>query len=387
MSVTRDTDDQSPEPASTPIAGAPATRPTSDTVLWTALGLLVLLALAASVRLLEDNVPTLLADTALADLASSIEYPVYAIALGLLGNLALGITGARNRMALAFRTEFLIKTGLVLLGASVNLGLIVSAAGPAILQALLLISAVFLFTWWLAGRLGLDDRLRALLASAVSICGVSAAIAAAGAVQARREQLAYVSGLVILFALPSIFLLPWAAGALGLSEAVTGAWIGGNIDTTAAVSAAGAIAGEGPLQIASIVKVTQNALMGVVAVALTVYFAVRVERRPGAAAPRAGELWRRFPKFVLGFVAASVLTTTYLTWINPTTGGDVVGVANDLRDWFLILAFVSIGLEFRLDSLRSAGWRPVGVFAGATLVNLVVGLGLALLLFRGVEVG
>ncbi|WP_156038488.1 putative sulfate exporter family transporter, partial [Actinoalloteichus caeruleus] len=217
MSVTRDTDDQSPEPASTPIAGAPATRPTSDTVLWTALGLLVLLALAASVRLLEDNVPTLLADTALADLASSIEYPVYAIALGLLGNLALGITGARNRMALAFRTEFLIKTGLVLLGASVNLGLIVSAAGPAILQALLLISAVFLFTWWLAGRLGLDDRLRALLASAVSICGVSAAIAAAGAVQARREQLAYVSGLVILFALPSIFLLPWAAGALGLS--------------------------------------------------------------------------------------------------------------------------------------------------------------------------
>ena len=138
---------------------------------------------------------------------------------------------------------------------------------------------MFGFTWWLGGRLGLDDRLRALLSSAVSICGVSAAIAAAGAVQAKREQLAYTASLVIVFALPSIFLLPWLADGLGLSGAVAGAWIGGNIDTTAAVTAAGAIAGEEALQIATIVKTTQNALLGVVAVALTAYFAVKVERR------------------------------------------------------------------------------------------------------------
>ena len=115
------------------------------------------------------------------------------------------------------------------------------AAGPALAQAVVLIAVVFGFTWWLAGRLGLDDRLRALLASAVSICGVSAAIAAAGAVQARKEQLAYTASMVILFALPSIFLLPAAASLLGLQQAVAGAWVGGNIDTTAAVTAAGTI--------------------------------------------------------------------------------------------------------------------------------------------------
>ena len=107
------------------------------------------------------------------------------------------------------------------------------------MQALVLISGVFGFTWWLGGMLGLDDKLRALLAAAVSICGVSAAIAAAGAVQAQKEQLAYAASLVIVFALPSIFLLPWLADLLGLVRAVAGAWIGGNIDTTAAVTAAG----------------------------------------------------------------------------------------------------------------------------------------------------
>ncbi|RLP90056.1 YeiH family protein [Micromonospora sp. CV4] len=348
---------------------------------WTALGLVVVVALAALTRYLEQSVPGWAEGTGAEDIGAAIEYPVYAILLGLLGNVAVTLFGWRDRIAAAFRTEFFIKTGLVLLGASINLAVIASAAGPAIAQAILLISGVFLFTWWLAGRFGLDDKLRALLASAVSICGVSAAIAAAGAVRARREQLAYTASLVIVFALPSIFILPWLADVFGLSDAVAGAWIGGNIDTTAAVTAAGALAGEEALQIASIVKVTQNALMGVVAVALTAYFTLRVERQPGAARPGLGELWRRFPKFVLGFVAASVIATWYLDAAGAD-GKATIAIVNDLRVWFLILAFVSIGLEVRVASLREAGWRPVAVFASATVFNLALALALASLLFR-----
>ncbi|TBL29552.1 putative sulfate exporter family transporter [Verrucosispora sp. SN26_14.1] len=362
----------------------PAATPPADGSFWawTAVGLLVVLVLAVLTRYLEQNVPTWVEGTAVEDVAGAIEYPVYAILLGLLGNAVVTLTGWRDRIAAAFRTEFFIKTGLVLLGASINLAVIASAAGPAIAQALLLISGVFLFTWWLAGRLGLDDKLRALLASAVSICGVSAAIAAAGAVRARREQLAYTASLVIVFALPSIFLLPWLADVLGLESAVAGAWIGGNIDTTAAVTAAGALAGDEALQIASIVKVTQNALMGVVAVALTAYFALHVERRAGAARPGLGELWRRFPKFVLGFVAASVIATWYLD-VAGADGKATIAIVNDLRTWFFILAFVSIGLEVRVAALRQAGWRPVAVFGAATVFNLVLALGLASVLFAG----
>lgn len=349
-------------------------------------GVVVLLGLAWSVRYLEQHVPDWLAGTPLAGIAKAVEYPVYAIALGLLGNLVLTALGLRDRLSAAFRTELFIKTGLVLLGATVNLALIVSAAGPAIAQAFLLITLVFGFTWGLGGRLGIEDRLRALLASAVSICGVSAAISAAGAVQAKKEQLAYTASVVILFALPSIFVLPALAESLGLSPAVAGAWIGGNIDTTAAVTAAGALAGDEALQVAAIVKATQNALIGVVAVALTAYFAFKVERTPGASALRVRELWTRFPKFVLGFLAASVAATVYVGAVGADASADQIAVLKSLSTVFFIVAFVSIGLEFKVTAVREAGWKPLVVFGSATVFNLVVGLALASVLFANLEV-
>jgi uncharacterized integral membrane protein (TIGR00698 family) len=351
-------------------------------------GVLVVIALGAATRYLEQEVPQWAAGTPFAKVAKSIEFPIYAIALGLIGNLALSKLALRDALSHGFRTEFFIKTGLVLLGASINLKVLVTAAVPAIIQALLLITIVFGFTWWLGGVLKLEDKLRALLASAVSICGVSAAIAAAGAVQAKKEQLAYAASLVIAFALPSIFLLPWLADVLNLSDAVAGAWIGGNIDTTAAVAAAGALAGEDALQIATIVKTTQNALIGVVAIALTAYFALKVERKSASpegevARPLRFQFWDRFPKFVLGFIAASIIGTLFLH-----LRGDKAAITtvNDLRTWFLIFAFVAIGLEFSLKGLKEAGWRPVVLFASATVVNIVVALGLAVVLFGSFQV-
>ena len=353
--------------------------------LWTLAflaGLVAVVVGGAAARYLAVHVPEWTAGGSLAEIGAAVEYPVYAIAVGLALNGVLAAAGVRDRLAPGFRTEFFIKTGLVVLGATVVFSVIVRAAGPAILQGLLLISGVFGFTWWLAGRLGLDERLRALLASAVSICGVSAAIAAAGAVRARREQLAYTASLVIIFALPSIFVLPWLADLLGLSPAVTGAWLGGNIDTTAAVTAAGSIAGEEPLQIASIVKLTQNALIGIVAVGLTAWFAFKVDRTAGEK-PRAIELWHRFPKFVLGFLAASVLATVFAEQASAARLEDFDATIKVFRDTFLTLAFVSIGLEFKVTSLREAGWKPVGVFAAATVFNILLALALASILFAG----
>lgn len=350
-------------------------------------GVLVVIAIGAATRFLESHVPLWATDAPFAKVAKSVEFPVYAIALGLIGNAVLSKLALRDALSRGFRTEFFIKTGLVLLGASINLKVLVTAAVPAIIQALLLISIVFGFTWWLGGRLGIEDKLRALLASAVSICGVSAAIAAAGAVQAKREQLAYAASLVIAFALPSIFLLPWLADVFNLSDAVAGAWIGGNIDTTAAVAASGAIAGENALQIATIVKTTQNALIGVVAIALTAYFALKIERKSAEEArPTLGQFWERFPKFVLGFIAASIIGTLYVQWTGKAGAANIATV-NDLRTWFLIFAFVSIGLEFSLKGLREAGWRPIVVFASATVVNIVVALGLATVLFGNFQIG
>jgi uncharacterized integral membrane protein (TIGR00698 family) len=371
------------------VTGAQATAPVgvvtgveARTLDWwfrAALSLVIVLALAWLTRYLEATVPTWLPDQ---EWVKSIEFPVYAILVGLAAGAVLARLGLRERLNMAFRTEFFIKTGLVLLGASINLAVIARAAGPAIAQSAILITCVFLATWFLAGLLGLDQKLRALLAAGVSICGVSAAIAAAGAVAARKEQLAYVASLVIVFALPSIFIQPWLSQQLGLSQSVAGAWIGGNIDTTAAVAAAGSIVGDDALRIATIVKTTQNALMGVVAFVLAAYWVYRVEKTPGASV-HLSTLWTRFPKFILGFVAASAIATWYInTAVDAKAAADIVKVAGtDLRTWFFVLAFVCIGLEFRLTSLREAGVRPVIVFATATVLNLALALALASFFF------
>jgi uncharacterized membrane protein YadS len=127
--------------------------------------------------------------------------------------------------------------------------------------------------------------------------------------------------------------------------------------------------------------------MGVVAIALTAYFALKVERKSASdARPTLGQFWQCFPKFVLGFVAASVIGTLYVQWAGKGSAANIATV-NDLRTWFLIFALVSIGLEFSLKGLKDAGWRPVVVFASATIVNIVVALGLATVLFGNFQVG
>ena len=89
---------------------------------------------------------------------------------------------------------------------------------------------------------------------------------------------------------------------------------------------------------------------------------------------------------MLGFIAASIIGTLYLQWAG-SGGRRTIATVNDLRTWFLIFAFVAIGLEFSLKGLREAGWRPIVVFASATVVNIVVALGLALVLFGNFQVG
>ncbi|WP_245720766.1 putative sulfate exporter family transporter [Nocardia pseudovaccinii] len=126
-------------------------------------------------------------------------------------------------------------------------------------------------------------------------------------------------------------------------------------------------------------KTTQNALIGIVAIALTAYFTIRFPARPGRRCVSSGS---GSAKFVIGFVAASVIGTLYLQSVDKKTGAAHIAIVNDLRTWFLIFAFVSIGLEFSLRGLREAGWRPVVVFGSAAVFNLAVGLGLSVLLFH-----
>lgn len=303
-----------------------------------------------------------------------LEYPLTAVVIGLTANAVLRITGLYERIRPAVRTEFFLKIGLVIMGARISLGDLAAVGIGGLLQALIMVTSVFFFTWWLGGKLKLPETLKAVMASAVSICGVSAAIAAAGSVQARKEEVTYITALVIVVALPLMVLTPVIANALGLPADVAGAWFGGNIDTTAAVVGAGTLYGAEAQTVASVVKLSQNVMIGFVAFGLAMYSAAVIHRGEGER-PTPALIWQRFPKFVLGFILVSVLASLK---VFPS---ELVREMNTTTQWAFTLAFVCIGLDFSIGALREAGIRPVLVYLGATLFNTVLALGVAYLIF------
>jgi len=302
-----------------------------------------------------------------------LEFPLWAAIVGLLANGLLKATNTYDYFKSGFRTELFLKIGLVLLGAGISFKIIVTAASGAIIQALIMVTSVYFFSWWLGGRFGLPDTLRAVMSTAISICGVSAAIASAGSVLAKKEEITYITALVIITALPLMVIAPIIAGWMHMPEAVAGAWFGGNVDTTAAVVGAGTIYGETAQQIASIVKQTQNALIGVVAFLLAFYFTTVVEGKNEK--PSAAVIWQRFPKFVLGFIIASLIFTFGLI---TADGSNAI---KGMKDWFFCLAFVCMGLELSVSSMKKMGWSPVIVYLVVTVFNTLLALGVSWAIF------
>ena len=307
-----------------------------------------------------------------------IEYVIFALVIGLLISNTMGVP---DWLKPTVQTEYFIKTGLVILGAGLLFTEILQAGALGIVQALLVVFVVWYACFWLCRRLRVDDEFGAMLSTAVSICGVSAAIAACGAIQGDKKKLSYVTSLVLIIAVPMMVIMPWIAKSTGMDDLVAGAWLGGTLDTSASVVAAGALISDAAMKTGVIVKFSQNALIGVAAFVLAIWWTLKAGAASGQK-PSAGVIWERFPKFVLGFILASVIFSFMLP-------ADVVngtrGALGELRTWWFALAFVCIGLETRFVELAAMDQgRPALAFIGAQAFNVFWTLLLAYLLFGGV---
>ncbi|HEX2534996.1 MAG TPA: putative sulfate exporter family transporter [Chitinophagaceae bacterium] len=308
----------------------------------------------------------------------NLEAVIFSLGLGLLiGNLFRLPDWFRS----ALSAELLVKIGLVLLGTGVIFTDILKAGSLGLVQALAVVLTVWYFAFWLCRKLGVDEELRMMISSAVSICGVSAAIAASGAIKGDPKKLSYVISMVLITAIPMMIFMPYAAQWMRLSQEVTGAWLGGSIDTTGAVVASGTLVGETALKISTIVKFSQNVLLGLAAFAISVYWTYAQPARDKATAekPTLRVIWERFPKFVLGFIAASLLFSFFLP------AGATAPVKDSLKNlqglWFA-LAFTTIGLETNFaDLFRHNSKRPLYAFLIAQAFNIVVTLVIAYFLF------
>lgn len=309
----------------------------------------------------------------------NLEAVIFSLFIGLLISNFFKLPGwFRN----AITSELFVKIGLVLLGTTIIFADILKAGALGLVQALLVVVSVWYFAYWVCKKLKVDEEMAMMLSSAVSICGVSAAIATSGAIKGDNKKLSYVISLVLIVAIPMMIFMPYIAKYLGLSQQITGAWLGGSIDTTGAVVASGTMVGEEALKISSIVKFSQNVLLGIAAFAISVYWTYtgHFNKTGTQEKPTLKLIWQRFPKFVVGFIAASVLFSFFIS------SGKVAEIKDSLKSvqglWFA-LAFTSIGLETRFaDLFKQENRKPLYAFLIAQGFNVLITLLIAWLLFK-----
>ena len=318
----------------------------------------------------------------------NLESALWALAMGLLISNTIGTPGWVKP---AVRTEFFIKTGLVLLGAEVLFNRLLTLGVPGIFIAWVVTPIVLITTFWFGQKILRIDSpsLNMVISADMSVCGVSAAIATAAACKAKKEELSLAIGMSLSFTVVMMVVMPAAIKAMGMSQVLGGAWIGGTIDATGAVAAAGSMLGDEALQVAATVKMIQNILIGVVAFFVAVYWVVYVEREQDGPKPSVSEIWKRFPKFILGFIAASILFSGIYGALDsgPAIVDAVIqGSTKTLRDWFFCLAFVSIGLETNFKELAKffKGGKPLILYVVGQSFNLCLTLFMAWLMFEKV---
>ena len=314
-------------------------------------------------------------------------FPLWAIVFGMLISNTIGTP---EWVKPAVQTEFYIKTGLVILGAEVLFDKILAIGTPGIFVAWVVTPIVLISTYWFGQRVLKfpSKTLNVTISADMSVCGVSAAIATASACRAKKEELTLAIGLSMVFTAVMMVAMPAFIKAVGMPEILGGAWIGGTIDSTGAVAAAGAFLGDRALYVAATVKMIQNVLIGVTAFFVALYWCARVDCAPGQKV-KATEIWHRFPKFVLGFIAASIL----FSWISSTLGSDIGnalldhgvlrGFTRELREWFFALAFASIGLATNFKELAKyfKGGKPIILYVCGQSFNLALTLAMAYIMF------
>lgn len=313
-----------------------------------------------------------------------LEYAFWALLIGLLVSNVLKVPGWLKP---AIQTEFYIKTGLVIMGASVLFSNIQKFGLYGLGIAWMVTPVVIIFMWLLGTKvLKMGNKPMVItIAAATSVCGTSAAIATAAASKAKKTDLTFAVGISLIFTVLMMVFMPFFCKIVALDPMVGGAWIGGTVDSTGAVVLAGNALGEVGGQVAALVKMIQNILIGFVAFAVAIFFTTKVDKTAGQTVG-VSEIWHRFPKFILGFLGASLFFSFVF---QPTIGAEstasILSGLKEFQTWCFVLAFTSIGLEtnFKEMAEQFQGGKPFVLYIVGQTFNLVLTFVIAWLLLSG----
>jgi len=296
----------------------------------------------------------------------NIEYVLWAIVFGLVVSNIVGVPKVCEAGVDTY--EFWLKTGIVLLGVRFVLGDVAKLGGVSLVCVFVeLVLSIAIMTA-LGRAFRLPPKLISLLSIGASVCGVSAIIAAKGAIEADDEDASYAIAAILALGAVSLVAFPLIGHALGMSDQAYGLWVGLAVDNTAEATAAGALYSDAAGKFAVLAKTARNATIGFVVLGYALYWV----RRGGAAAigDKTTFLWNKFPKFVLGFLGISVLAT-----IGAFSRSESADLAN-LSRWAFLFSFAGIGLRTDLRVLSNQGWRPliVGVVGECAIAGLTLAL-------------
>ncbi len=310
---------------------------------------------------------------------------IWSIALGMIWANTIGTPQLLKEGS---QVEYYIKTGLVLLGAEVLFHKIMAIGIPGIFVAWVVTPIVLISTYIFGQKvIKMPSRtLNIVISADMSVCGTSAAIATAAAARAKKEELTLSIGLSLTFTAIMMVAMPAFIAWVGMPEILGGAWIGGTVDATGAVAAAGAFIGPKALEVATVIKMIQNVLIGVTAFCVALYWTTKIDVGENEHVGLI-EIWNSFPKFVIGFLTVSIVMSILSANVAPY-GAMLVDqgtnrVSVPLRGWFFALAFVSIGLttNFRELGKYFRGGKPVILYVCGQSFNLCLTLLMAWLMF------
>jgi uncharacterized integral membrane protein (TIGR00698 family) len=345
-----------------------ASQPYADSLFRRALrilpGLLLLVAVGYAGKLVERSIAAYGRAHHLT--LPNIEYVLWAIAIGLVIANTTGVPAAFKPGLATY--EFWLKTGIVLLGSRFLLGDVLKLGGISLVLVAMEIAFSLLFMTALGRAFKLKPKLTTLLAVGSSICGVSAIIATQGAIDADDEDASFAIAAILTLGAISLFIFPLVGHWLHLSDLSYGLWAGLGIDNTAEVTAAGALYSDAAAKVAVLAKTARNAMIGFVVLGYALYWS-RNERTEGVG-NKATFLWRKFPKFVLGFLLISALATAGV-FAKP----QLASLAN-LSRWAFLLTFAGVGLRTNIGDMRKQGLRPfiVGALGEIVIAFLTLGL-------------
>ena len=296
----------------------------------------------------------------------NIEYVLWAIVIGLvIGNLV--------KIPAIFRAgvdtyEFWLKAGIVLLGARFAVGDILKLGRISLLLVVIEIAGSLLLMTALGKAFGLRPKLINLLAIGSSVCGVSAIIAAKGAIDADEEDSSFAIAAILALGAISLVAFPLIGHALHMSNNGYGVWAGLAVDNTAEATAAGALFSDAAGKVAVLTKTCRNAMIGFVVLGYAIYWARKGQAE--AVGNKAAFLWEKFPKFVLGFLLISLAVS-----LGAFNADQVKSLAN-LSRWAFLLTFAGVGLRTNFRELSRQGVKPfvVGLVGEVLIAVLTLGL-------------